>query len=368
AYRGGLDIYDERTGEYHLYGKRTGNLDHTILTPPRVPEEMKTAQGLWNAVELFEKRKDAQVSRENVVALHDKLTLEQNRELLHGFVNEAYVKRGMIAQTDIHAPGKDGDQRNIHAHILLTMRSVNRNGLNEKKARNWNEKETLLEWRKLWAQHMNHALERAGIEERVSEKSFKDLGLDQIPSRHLGVAANEMERRGEQTRIGDENREAEKRNRELAALKLQEQKISAAIEAEKQILKAEQERQHHQERKNWAQNLKMQAEQRRQERSFAEELDKTRAAEATREKEQARIEEIFGQQEKNIEEGRRLGRVPLDDYERPAPEIAPQEPQYDSAREMLDHYEKAATGNDNAKEPDKGIEQEKGRDYGGYER
>ena len=98
------------------------------------------------------------------------------------------------------------------------------------------------------------------------------------------------------------------------------------------------------------------------------ELDKTRAAEAVQEKEEARQEYIFGQQRRNLEEARERGSVPLDDYERPAPEVAPQEPQFDSAREMLDHYEKAATGNDNAKEPDKRLEQDRGRDYGGYER
>ena len=140
----------------------------------------------------------------------------------------------------------------------------------------------------------------------------------------------------------------------------------------------------------WAQKLKQQAEEKQQREaerlrkdaihidrkgSFADDLDKTRELEATREKEEARIEEIYGQQEKNIEEGRRFGRVPLDDYDPPAPEVEnpePEpEPQYDNASEMLNQYEQAATpSNDNAStpEPQPQQTQEQGRDHGGYER
>ena len=232
AYRAGLDITDERTGEFHGYANRGGVLDHAILTPSRAPDWAKEAGSLWNAVEEKENRKNSQLARENVVALPHELSFAQNRALLHGFVQEAYIKRGMAAQVDIHQHSAEGDERNIHAHIMLTMRGMSRNGWKEKKARNWNERETLQEWRALWAEHVNRALEQANVKDRVTEKSFKDLGLDKQPSKHLGPEATEMERRGENSRLGDENRAAHKGNRKHAELADQARKIAQEIEQE----------------------------------------------------------------------------------------------------------------------------------------
>ena len=232
AYRSGLCIEDARTGEVFDYTRRRGVDDHAILTPSRAPEWAKDSASLWNAVEERENRVNSQLARENVLALPHELNAEQRRDLLHGFVQDAYVKRGMAAQVDIHSANEKGDARNVHAHILLTMRGMTRNGWQEKKARNWNEKETLREWRTLWADHMNRALERAGLSERVTEKSFEDLGLDKIPSKHLGAAASEIERRGEKSRIAEENRAAEAQNRKIEALKKQERILQEAVKRE----------------------------------------------------------------------------------------------------------------------------------------
>lgn len=239
AYRAGLRIEDERTGEIHDYTNRKGVVTHDIMAPSRTPEAMREASGLWNEVERVEKRKDAQLARENVVALPHQLSLEQNRALLHGFVQEAYVKRGMAAQVNIHAADEDGDARNVHAHVLLTMRGVTRDGFKEKKARNWNEKATLREWRALWADHVNRALERAGHKERVTEKSFEDLGLDKVPTKHLGPSASEMERRGAKSRIGDENRAAKAQTKKIEALKFQHGVVSETISREARRLAEE---------------------------------------------------------------------------------------------------------------------------------
>ena len=232
AYRSGLCIEDTRTGEVFDYTRRRGVDDHAILAPSRAPEWAKDSASLWNAVEERENRVNSQLARENVLALPHELNAAQRRDLLHGFVQEAYVKRGMAAQVDIHSANEKGDARNIHAHVLLTMRGMTRNGWQEKKARNWNEKETLREWRTLWADHMNRALERAGLSERVTEKSFEDLGLDKIPSKHLGPAGSEIERRGENSRIAEENRAAEAQNGKMAALEQQRRILQEAVKKE----------------------------------------------------------------------------------------------------------------------------------------
>jgi len=253
AYRSGLCIEDTRTGEVFDYTRRRGVDDHAILAPSRAPEWAKDSASLWNAVEERENRVNSQLARENVLALPHELNAAQRRDLLHGFVQEAYVKRGMAAQVDIHSANEKGDARNIHAHVLLTMRGMTRNGWQEKKARNWNEKETLREWRTLWADHMNRALERAGIAERVTEKSFEDLGLDKIPSKHLGAAGSEIERRGEKSRIAEENRAAEEQNRKIEALKKQERILQEAVKREAVRLAEEKAQALQRERENRAQ-------------------------------------------------------------------------------------------------------------------
>ena len=52
-----------------------------------------------------------------------------------------------------------------------------------------------MESRKLWANVVNEQLERNGFKDRVSEKSFVDLGLNIAPSKHLGWYANQTDSR-----------------------------------------------------------------------------------------------------------------------------------------------------------------------------
>ena len=57
------------------------------------------------------------------VALPIELTVEQNRWLLQDFVKENFMHKGYVADVTIRAPHKHGDERNVHAHILVTTRS-----------------------------------------------------------------------------------------------------------------------------------------------------------------------------------------------------------------------------------------------------
>ena len=242
AYRAGVDIHDSSTGLDHKYSRRGGVIESDILTPENAPDWAKDRAELWNIVEDIERRKDAQLAREVEVSLPHELTHEQRRDLLHTFAQDRYVAKGMIADISYHEPGKGGDDRNYHAHILLTLRPFNDNGEFGNKNRDWNHKQTLVQDREAWADYLNQALERVGSQDRVDARSFEERGLDQKPTKHLGPDATEMERRGEQTRIGDENREAEYWNRELAELEQQEKIIDLAIEREKRRIAQEQTR------------------------------------------------------------------------------------------------------------------------------
>ena len=183
AYRVAERIEDRRTGLTFDYAAR-GGVDHTeILAPDHAPDWVRDRSELWNRVEEAETRKNSQVAREVRVALPAELTHAQRLELVREFVRSQFVDRGMVADIALHAPGRIGDERNHHAHILLTTRevdaegsvsdggSVPRGGFTTKN-RDWNKVEVLEGWREAWARDSNAALERAGIEDRVDHRTL----------------------------------------------------------------------------------------------------------------------------------------------------------------------------------------------------
>ena len=171
AYRVAERIEDRRTGLTFDYAAR-GGVDHTeILAPDHAPDWVYDRSELWNRVEESETRKNSQVAREVRVALPDELTHAQRLELVREFVRGQFVDRGMVADIALHAPGREGDERNHHAHILLTTREVDAGGFTTKN-RDWNKVEVLEGWREAWARDSNAALERAGIEDRVDHRTL----------------------------------------------------------------------------------------------------------------------------------------------------------------------------------------------------
>ena len=234
AYRAGEQIRDDRTGELHDYSRRGGVVHSEIVAPDNAPEWMKDRAQLWNAVEAAEKRKDAQLSREVRFALPHELTDEQRLELVRDYAKEAFVDRGMVADIAIHAPSKDGDERNHHAHIMLTMRALTAEGFGNKD-RSWNDDALLQEWRRELADHTNRILEREGFPDRVTEKSFGEVGIDKEATFHLGPTASALERQGIASDIGDENRAIADRNAERERL----QSELKALDAEKTALEKE---------------------------------------------------------------------------------------------------------------------------------
>ncbi|CRL14578.1 DNA strand transferase [Phaeobacter italicus] len=178
AYRVAERIEDRRTGLTFDYAAR-GGVDHTeILAPDHAPDWVRDRSELWNRVEESETRKNSQVAREVRVALPAELTHAQRVELVRAFAQEQFVGRGMIADIALHAPGRDGDDRNHHAHILLTTREIGPEGSVPgggftTKNRDWNKVEVLEGWREAWARDSNAALERAGIEDRVDHRTLE---------------------------------------------------------------------------------------------------------------------------------------------------------------------------------------------------
>jgi hypothetical protein len=233
-----------------------------IILPESAPPEYKDRQTLWNAVEKRERRKDAQLAREFIVALPREFDLPEQIEVMREYVRESFVDKGMIADFSIHDKG-DGNLNspaegvasgvrnqtpmsahyraaNPHAHIMLTTRNVSPDGFGLKNTE-WNKKDVFVEWRKNWADVNNRMFERLGLDERIDHRSYKDQGIDREPMVHLGYEAAALERKGIRTDRGDHNREIQRRNLERAAIKTEHGKETAETAREpRKIEKSEQ--------------------------------------------------------------------------------------------------------------------------------
>lgn len=234
AYRARDELADKRTGQHHDYTQAYGGGDLAfagIYAPKEAPEWTRDRAGLWNAVEAMETRKDSQLAREFQVDLPHELTEEQNRWLVQDFVKENFTRKGYVADVAIHRAHEWGDARNVHAHIMTTIRAVDENGFAAMKDEATNSKAQLREWRESWAQHLAHHLERHGFEKEAVRMAVGHLTLprqqaeaikrgdlewaeqlDRLPQMHFGKAAAAMERRGIETDKGDNNREIARLN------------------------------------------------------------------------------------------------------------------------------------------------------------
>ena len=247
AYRAGESIDDERTGAVFDYTRKRGVLYAEIFTPPNTPAWMEDRAQLWNAVEKAEKRKDAQLARDLLLSLPHELTPEQRRNLVREFVTTEFVAKGMIADVAVHAPDRQADERNHHAHVLLTMRELTSGGFG-KKVREWNATEQLEAWREHWANMVNGHLEKYGHEARVDHRSLADQGIDREPEPKQGPVATEREREGRPSHAGDDRRAVQARNEDRAALEAALGSVAA------EIFDLEQERAKHAGESNMSEN------------------------------------------------------------------------------------------------------------------
>lgn len=228
AYRAATRIEDERTGQSFDYTRKGGVFHSEILSPTGTPDWMLDRAQLWNAVEKVEKRRDAQLARDLTLSLPYELTHDQRVELVRDFLRTEFVARGMVADYSIHAPDLEGDQRNHHAHVMLTMRELTGTGFGPK-VREWNATEQLEQWRESWAAAVNHHLELHGHEARVDHRALADQGLDREPEPKQGPIATTMERKGRRSNAGDDRRDVQARNEQRAEVAAELAAVMAEI-------------------------------------------------------------------------------------------------------------------------------------------
>lgn len=170
AYRSGQKLRDEKSQVVYDYRRKTGILHTEIMAPWYAPEWVYNRETLWNAINNREIRKDARFAREFLLALPIELSTSNYKELMRRFVDKNFVKLGMIADFAIHAPSVTKSAKNFHVHILLTQRSITREGFGLK-VPEWDQVSYLNEWRKAWAEEANRMLELEGFECRIDHRS-----------------------------------------------------------------------------------------------------------------------------------------------------------------------------------------------------
>ena len=124
AYMSCSKIFNDYDGVQHDYTRKHGLIYEQVLLPPQAPPEWQDRSVLWNEVEEAEKTKDSRLAREFVVALPMELSKEKNISLISEYVKDNFVAYGMCADFCIH----DTDGHNPHAHIMLTVRPLDKNG------------------------------------------------------------------------------------------------------------------------------------------------------------------------------------------------------------------------------------------------
>lgn len=202
AYRAADEIIDERTGEIHDY-QRKGGVEYTeIILPDNAPDWATDRATLWNTAEKAETRKNSTVAREFEIALPSELSEKERKKLAITFAKEIVNRHGVAADIAIHEPSRGGDNRNHHAHILITTRQLTEEGFT-KKTRELDDRKSgeVDRWRERFAELQNESFKKNGVNETVDHRSLKDQSIEREPTQHLGVIATNYERRtGEPSR------------------------------------------------------------------------------------------------------------------------------------------------------------------------
>ena len=218
AYRAGERIRDERTGQVYSYEDRQDVVHKEIIVPSEFAGTDAIAwtqdrSRLWNEVERTERR-NAQLGREVMVVLPEELSGEQRTELVRGYAQELANRYRCAVDTTIHLPRPEADERNHHAHLLMTPRQVTPAGLgdrinlglsgSERRALGLCDRKEDLQWQRArWATVTNEALAAAGLTVRIDHRSSPRMDKDREPSFRLPHHIYKIEREtGQMSRVG----------------------------------------------------------------------------------------------------------------------------------------------------------------------
>ncbi|NLH82246.1 MAG: Ti-type conjugative transfer relaxase TraA [Phyllobacteriaceae bacterium] len=245
AYRAATHLVNERDGVVHDYTGKRG-VSHAEIVLPKGADAAwaRDRSLLWNEAERKETRRDARVAREVEVSLPHELSADARKELAQEFAQHIADRYGVAVDVAIHVPHDEMDERNHHAHLLMTTRVVSAEGLGEKtdleRQNKWllsqgraTTQMQVKEFRQSWETLANTKLAAAGLDVRIDHRSHEALGLGLEPTRHVGVHATQLARAGREVSRARLDAEAFQRNAELIRQKPDE--VLALLTNEKSV-------------------------------------------------------------------------------------------------------------------------------------
>lgn len=236
AYRAAVALVDGRTGERHDYSRKRGVVG-TSLVLPQLASPWSRAE-LWDAAEAAEKRKNSCVARECEVALPHEVPLEDQARLANDFARWLSDRYSVAVDVALHQPTKMNDDRNVHAHMLMSTRALGAEGFGAKTrvldaaATGGPEIEI---WRAEWATRVNALLEARKLDIRVDHRSHAERGLIEIPTIKEGRTAGSAERKALNEQIRETNEQMNQLLAERAAAEAAEKIAQAKREAEETV-------------------------------------------------------------------------------------------------------------------------------------
>lgn len=231
AYNSGSKLVDEQSGVVHDYTSKAKdkilnlvdsdgtkytqviekNVIHTALITPTIAGDLAvTREGFWNDIERIETRKNAQLGTEIDVMFPDGITADQRIVLAERYAQTLSDRYNVLVDVAIHRPHShekhvgevevvELTSRNFHAHILLSSREIvaDVEGYALSARKNWLQWSTeerlskglngrgdeLKYQRTLWADMANELLPK---NKTISEKSYRELGINRLPKMKLG--------------------------------------------------------------------------------------------------------------------------------------------------------------------------------------
>ncbi len=245
AYRTATVMVNERDGLVHDFSHKNGIEHSEIVLPDDIDASWAQDRSrLWNTAERSEIRKDARVAREFEIALPHEMTQDQQIGLTRSFAFDLANRYRAAVDFAVHKPGDKRDIRNVHAHVVMTTRTVNEHGLGEKtmfeRENKWllehglpTSHMQLRDIRQSWEHHANRHLSRLGLDVRIDHRSHQEQGLQIEPTEHVGVFASQMGRRGlvvSRARIDDK---AARRNANL--IREEPEQVLSLITSQKSV-------------------------------------------------------------------------------------------------------------------------------------
>ena len=191
AYRACVKLTDERLGittDYTPKGKHglAGNICIGI------PGD--DISKLWNDAEKEETRVNSTVARELMIPLASEWSDHERRECVRAIAQMLRDEYGVAVLASIHRPARVN--KNDHAHILFTTRTVDAEGNFGKKTRILDDAKTgeVKKMRERVCAIVNEHARANGSNWNVYAGKFADLLEDHIPTKHISISNGKNQR------------------------------------------------------------------------------------------------------------------------------------------------------------------------------